>query len=168
MTVSRGESKTRCSARESSTTPRLGPRWPPVLVTLSMRKSRISRARRTSSSRPSRSRSRGPCTVLRTDPTLDADAALADPVFDDADFDDAVFADAVLVSEAVSALELPGSDTGPPWWLDGSPSVGEARSSSSPVPISRARAPKIRWDEGPSLIAERSSARVDHPALHTI
>ena len=32
--LSLGVSKTRCSAMVSSTTPRFGPRWPPVLATL--------------------------------------------------------------------------------------------------------------------------------------
>src|SRR3954467_13356772 len=43
--VSCGESKTRCNAMVSSTTPRFGPRWPPVLETSVTRKVRISSAR---------------------------------------------------------------------------------------------------------------------------
>ena len=43
--VVRGELKTRCRAMVSSTTPRLGPRCPPVLDTGSTRNSRISPAR---------------------------------------------------------------------------------------------------------------------------
>ena len=58
--VSRGESKTRCSAMVSSTTPRLGPRWPPVLETASTRKVRISSARAGSWSAGSALRSSGP------------------------------------------------------------------------------------------------------------
>ena len=58
-----GESKTRCSASVSSTTPRLGPRWPPVRETFATRKSRISAASTASSSGVSRFRSCGPPTV---------------------------------------------------------------------------------------------------------
>jgi hypothetical protein len=89
--------------------------------------------------------------VLSREPTLDADAAFADAVFGES-----AFADAVL--DAVSALELPGSDTGSSLVARRFPECGEARSSYSPVRISRARAPKIGGDEGPSLIAERSPA----------
>ena len=44
MIASCGESNTRCSAMVSSTTPRFGPRWPPVRLTLVIRKARISSA----------------------------------------------------------------------------------------------------------------------------
>src|SRR5437764_5583788 len=55
-----GESNTRCSAMVSSTTPRLGPRWPLVLDTTSMRMSRISEASSGSCSGLSFFRSWGP------------------------------------------------------------------------------------------------------------
>src|SRR5207248_2781333 len=55
-----GESNTRCSAMVSSTTPRLGPRWPLVLDTTSMRTSRISAASSGSCSGLSFFRSWGP------------------------------------------------------------------------------------------------------------
>src|SRR6266567_7051979 len=52
-----GLSNTRWSARVSSTTPRLGPRWPPVLETVATRNCRISsaRARKSTSLRERRS-----------------------------------------------------------------------------------------------------------------
>ncbi len=56
---SRGESKTRCSARVSSTTPGLGPRCPPVAATCRIRNSRIFPASRSSSGRHSPLRSAG-------------------------------------------------------------------------------------------------------------
>src|SRR5258708_3287988 len=55
-----GESNTQCSAIVSSTTPRFGPRWPLVLVTVSIRASRISLARIASCSWLRRFRSSGP------------------------------------------------------------------------------------------------------------
>src|SRR6476469_3411906 len=61
--VSRGLSKTRCRAMVSSTTPRLGPRWPPVLETDSTRKSLISWARLGSWAGVSALRSAGPLMV---------------------------------------------------------------------------------------------------------
>ncbi len=42
--LSRGESKIRCTAMVSSTTPRFGPRWPPVWETLPIRNSLTSAA----------------------------------------------------------------------------------------------------------------------------
>src|SRR5437660_63793 len=54
-----GLSNTRCSARVSSTTPRLGPRWPPVLDTVATRNWRISSARAPSSASLSERRSAG-------------------------------------------------------------------------------------------------------------
>ena len=43
-TRSRGESKTRWIAMVSSTTPRLGPRWPPLVAHVRISRSRISAA----------------------------------------------------------------------------------------------------------------------------
>src|ERR1700754_2051086 len=60
ISVSRGESTTRCSAMVSSTTPRLGPRCPPVRETEATSSLRISAARGASWSAPSRLRSAGP------------------------------------------------------------------------------------------------------------
>src|SRR5919109_5481820 len=57
---STGDSKTRWSAMESSTTPRLGPRCPPVLATACTRNSRISSDSSPSSASDSAFRSRGP------------------------------------------------------------------------------------------------------------
>src|SRR4051794_3644656 len=52
----------RCRASVSSTTPRFGPRWPPVRETLRTRKSLISAASSVSSSSLRLRRSRGPVT----------------------------------------------------------------------------------------------------------
>src|ERR1700722_5067412 len=60
MIGSCGESNTRCNASVSSTTPRLGPRWPPVAATLWIRNSRISTARCRSSDWERCCRSAGP------------------------------------------------------------------------------------------------------------
>src|SRR3954447_7785049 len=57
---STGDSKTRWSAMDSSTTPRLGPRCPPVLATACTRNSRISSDSSPSSASDSAFRSRGP------------------------------------------------------------------------------------------------------------
>src|SRR5438309_6994064 len=63
--MSRGESKTRCSASVSSTTPRLEPRCPPFTDTAWTMNSRISRARVVSSGSPRRRRSAGEEIVSR-------------------------------------------------------------------------------------------------------
>ena len=55
-----GESNTRCNARVSSTTPRLGPRWPPVRHTESTNCSRMSVASSANSSAERPRRSAGP------------------------------------------------------------------------------------------------------------
>src|SRR2546422_2227143 len=54
-----GLRKTRCSASVNSTTPRLGPRWPPVLDTVATRNWRISSASARSSGSLSERRSAG-------------------------------------------------------------------------------------------------------------
>ena len=60
MIGSFGESNTLCIASVSSTTPRFGPRCPPVRETFSIRNARISAASCSSCSRLRASRSRGP------------------------------------------------------------------------------------------------------------
>src|SRR5690349_14448729 len=66
---STGDSKTRCRATVSSTTPRLGPRWPPVLATACTRNSRISWDSSPSCASDSAFRSRG-CRMLSRIVTL--------------------------------------------------------------------------------------------------
>src|SRR5262245_8165408 len=68
MIGSCGESNTRCSARVSSTTPRFGPRCPPVAATLWIRNSRISCASSLSCAWERCCRSAGPriCSSIRS------------------------------------------------------------------------------------------------------
>src|SRR3954453_3138683 len=74
---SRGESKTRWMAIVSSTTPRLGPRWPPTGAQAGISRSRISLARVSSSSSESRRRSCGPEIVSST--PMDSECTESEP-----------------------------------------------------------------------------------------